>query len=108
VVSAAELTMPTMVAFMCYYFCLLAANLLVLLFASPSVALSLGLVSSSLLMSLALVLYGVAPFLVFGLSWNYLLIIPYLPIYAVWKFATALHGRPRQWMRTPREQPVNH
>jgi hypothetical protein len=97
-----------MVAFMCYYSCLLAANLLIVLFASPPAALSLGFVTSSLLMSLALVLYGVAPFLVFGLLWNYLLINLYLPIYAVWKFAAAFHGRPTQWMRNPREQPVNH
>ena len=58
-------------------------------------------------MSLAVAIHAISPFLIFDLSWSYLLILPYLPFYALWKFLIALRGRPSQWVRTPREQPVN-
>ena len=59
-------------------------------------------------MSLAIGIHAVSPFLIFHLPWAYLLILPYLPFYAVWKFTVMLRGRPSQWVRTPREQPANH
>jgi cellulose synthase/poly-beta-1,6-N-acetylglucosamine synthase-like glycosyltransferase len=106
--AATELTMPPMVGLLFYYLCLVTANLLLVVLASPPAAVSVALVAGSIVMSLALILYGVAPFLVFGLSWNYLLIISYLPFYAIWKFITSLYARPTRWVRTPREQPANH
>ena len=107
-VATIELTTPPMVGLLLYYLCLVSANLLLVVGGSPPQAVSLVLVGFSIFMSLAVVLYGLAPFLVFGLSWDYLLVLFYLPFYAVWKLLSRLHGRPTQWVRTPREQPVNH
>jgi cellulose synthase/poly-beta-1,6-N-acetylglucosamine synthase-like glycosyltransferase len=107
-IAAIELTTPPMVGLLLCYLWLVSANLLLVVDGSPPQAVSFVLVGFSILMSFAVVLYGLAPFLVFGLSWDYLLVLFYLPIYAVWKLLSRLHGRPTQWVRTPREQPVNH
>ncbi len=105
--SVLELTMPPMMALLILYHLVLAANLLVL-FCVPMAGLSrLFLAGSSVLMSLALAIHAICPFLVFQLSWNYLLIFAYLPFYAFWKLLISFRRRPSQWVRTPREQPVN-
>lgn len=104
--AATELTMPPLVGLVFYNLLLLAANLLLVVYGSLPAAVALVLLGFSLLMGLALVLYGLAPFLVFGLSWKYLLVLLYVPFYAIWKLFTSLHGRPTQWVRTPREQPI--
>jgi cellulose synthase/poly-beta-1,6-N-acetylglucosamine synthase-like glycosyltransferase len=105
--SVIELTMPPMVALMVYSGCVLAANLLLVLSSSMPAPVSLGLIGSCVIMSIALALHAIAPFLVFRLPWSYLLVILHLPAYAIWKSLIPLRGRPTQWIRTPREQPVN-
>ena len=101
-----ELTMPPMVPLVLCYLCLLAANLLVVASGGLAAGYSALLIGFSLLMSLALVLYGIAPFLVFGLSWDYLLVFFYIPFYAAWKLLSAVQGKPTHWVRTPREQAI--
>jgi hypothetical protein len=96
-----------MVAILVYYVCVAAANLSLVLSTSMPAAVSLGLICSSVIMTLALVLHAIAPFIVFRLSWKYMLVGLYLPSYAIWKFMIWFRGRPTQWIRTPREQPIN-
>ena len=57
-------------------------------------------------MSLALMVHAICPFVVFQLSWNYLLSLLYLPVYAFWKLPAMFSGRPTQWVRTAREESV--
>lgn len=107
VIAAIELTMPPLAALAAYYVALLAANVLVILLGtSPTVAAILA--GCSVITTLALGLYAVAPFLALGLPWSYLLILFYFPLYAAWKLLARLHGRPAQWVRTPREEAVKH
>jgi cellulose synthase/poly-beta-1,6-N-acetylglucosamine synthase-like glycosyltransferase len=104
--SVLELTMPPMVLILVDYLCVVAANLLVLLGTRHSAGLTAFLIGSSFLMSLALMVHAICPFLVFQLSWNYLWSLLYLPVYAVWKLPAMISGRPTQWVRTAREEPV--
>ena len=108
ITSLLELIMPPMVPLLAYCLGLLIANATVLLVASPGGAMAWALAGSSLLMVVAVTVHAVSPFLLFGLPWSYLLILPYLPFYALWKCMVLLQGRPKQWVRTPREQPANH
>ena len=67
-----------------------------------------GLIGSSLLMSLALMVHAICPFLVFRLSWNYMLTLLYLPVYAVWKLPAMFSGRPaRSGFAPPARSPSN-
>jgi len=61
---------------------------------------------SSLTMTLAVFAHAVAPFVVFRLPWSYLLLVPYVPFYAFWKFLVSLRGTPKAWVRTAREEVV--
>ena len=107
IASLLELTMPSMVPLLTFYTSILVANLLVLSQASAGRRSASVLVTSMRLMSLAVGVHAISPFLIFALSWSYLSIVTYLPFYALWKFTIALRGRPSQWLRTPREQPIN-
>jgi cellulose synthase/poly-beta-1,6-N-acetylglucosamine synthase-like glycosyltransferase len=105
VTSLIELTMPSMVAMAGLYFCLLVLNAWVAWIfwhAASSLALSL-ILAITIVCTLAMVLVSVAPFLLFCLSWKYLLVLWYFPIYAIWKFFIRLGGRPNDWVRTARE-----
>ena len=95
-----------MVPLLVYYLSVVAANLLVLLGTHHSAGLTGFLIGLSFLMSLALMVHAICPFLVFQLSWTYLLSLLYLPVYAVWKLPAMFSGRPTQWVRTAREEPV--
>jgi hypothetical protein len=104
--SVLELTTPPMVLLLVHYLCLVAANLLVLLGTHHSAGLTAFLIGSSFVMSLALMVHAICPFVVFQLSWNYLLSLLYLPVYAFWKLPAMFSGRPTQWVRTAREESV--
>jgi cellulose synthase/poly-beta-1,6-N-acetylglucosamine synthase-like glycosyltransferase len=106
IASVLELTMPPMVQIILYYLCVVAANLVVLFGTHHSTWLSAFLIGSSFLMSLALTVHSLCPFFVFQLSWSYLLSLLYLPVYAVWKLPAMFSGKPTQWVRTAREEPV--
>ena len=105
--SLLELIMPPMVPLLVFYLVILIANAAVLLLGNPG-AMAWALAGSGVLMTLAIAIHAISPFLLFGLPWSYLLILPYLPFYAAWKCMVLLQGRPKQWVRTLREQPVNH
>ena len=66
--SVLELTMPPMVLILVDYLCVVTADLLVLLGTQHSAGLTAFLIGSSFLMSLALMVHAICPFLVFQLS----------------------------------------
>ena len=105
--SFIELTMPPMVQLLVYYVCVVAANLLILLGTRHSPWLSAFLIGSISLMTLALMVHAICPFVVLKLSWRYLWSLLYLPLYAVWKLPAMFSRKPTQWVRTAREEPVN-
>lgn len=98
-----ELTIPTTVHLLILYMALLLLNVSVLLI-DPGIARGVRavLVGSSVLMTTALVLYALSPFLIFRLPWRVGLSLAYVPIYAFWKLATMLQGRPKEWVRADR------
>jgi hypothetical protein len=106
--SLIELTMPTLVVLLSICALLLALNLGILatgVSVLPAIVVSL-LLLFSLLPILAMGLHALSPFLVFRMSWSYLLLAPYIPFYAIWKLLVALRGTPRHWERTSREVPA--
>jgi cellulose synthase/poly-beta-1,6-N-acetylglucosamine synthase-like glycosyltransferase len=105
--SLLELIMPPMVPLLMLCLGLLIANGTLLLVANPGSAVAWGLAGFSVLMVVAITVHAISPFFLYELSWSYLLILPYLPLYALWKCVISLQGRPKQWVRTPREQPAN-
>jgi cellulose synthase/poly-beta-1,6-N-acetylglucosamine synthase-like glycosyltransferase len=108
ITSLLELTMPSMVTLATAYVCLSAMNLCVWLGLRPPALsmLSVFLISSTGLSTLALGLHALSPFFVFRLSWHYLPSLFYFPVYASWKFFVSLGGRPDRWVRTNRERPL--
>lgn len=61
------------------------------------------LMGSCLLMAASVGLYALAPFLVFGVPWSYLLTLAYVPFYAIWKLTIRAGAKPAKWVRTERE-----
>jgi hypothetical protein len=55
------------------------------------------------LMTTALGLYAMTPFVRLRLPWRYALNVIALPVYMIWKFRVTARGRPDRWVRTPRE-----
>jgi cellulose synthase/poly-beta-1,6-N-acetylglucosamine synthase-like glycosyltransferase len=105
--SVLELTVPPLIVLVALFLALLLANSLLCLSASVSSMLQIFLVFSSVTMTLALFAHAISPFVVFRLPWNYLLLVLYVPFYAVWKFLVSLRGKPKGWVRTAREEVVN-
>jgi 1,2-diacylglycerol 3-beta-glucosyltransferase len=54
--------------------------------------------------TLAVTTYGLSPFLLSLIPWRFARALVYLPYYAVWKLFVRAHGRPNEWLRTPREK----
>jgi cellulose synthase/poly-beta-1,6-N-acetylglucosamine synthase-like glycosyltransferase len=102
-----ELTLPSLGVLSVVYAALALADLVFLLAGrEPAAAIFRPVLMSCLtLMTLALALYAVTPFLRLGLPWRYGLNVISFPVYLIWKFRVALRGRPRDWVRTPRETP---
>lgn len=63
----------------------------------------LALMGFSILMAVAVALYAVSPFLVFGVPWRYLATLAYVPCYAIWKLTIRAGDKPAKWVRTARE-----
>ena len=61
------------------------------------------LLTCGVLMTLALAVYAISPFLAMRLPWRYLGTIMLFPVYLGWKMVVSLRGRPEEWVRTARE-----
>jgi cellulose synthase/poly-beta-1,6-N-acetylglucosamine synthase-like glycosyltransferase len=103
-----EITTPTTLTVLSTYFCLVAADLAALAAFPPSypAPVPVLLAAACGISSLAILLHAVGPFLVLGLPWDYLLILPYCPFYGIWKLLVESRGKPSQWVRTYRERPA--
>ena len=104
--SVLELTLPPLIVLLTLLLGLLVANSMVCLSVPVSPTVQTILAVSSAIMTLAIFVHAISPFVVFGLPWSYLLLVPYVPFYAVWKFLVSLHGTPKAWVRTAREEIV--
>lgn len=96
--AVVELTMPGIVALGFGYLGVSALNLIGFVwFGEP------WMVGWVALATLAMVLYALGPFFLFGIPWRYILSLARLPYYAAWKARVALKGKPGGWVRTARE-----
>ena len=101
--SPLELTVPPSMFSCLFFVTLFLANLLVCLSTPASLTVQTFFAVWSLTMTLAVLAHALARFVVFGLPWSYLLLVPYVPFYAVRKFLVSLRGTPKAWVRTARE-----
>ncbi len=104
-VSACELVLPPMTVLAVIYAVVLAVNATTYftVFRSRSAPMSGFLHVCDTLTTLALAIYAFSPFIVMRLPLRYLPTIALAPFYMAWKSIVALGGRPKQWVRTPRD-----
>ncbi len=105
VLSACELTIPTMGVLAIGYVLLLVLDAIAVLTTSDGGSrIPRGfLVSCMVFMTASLFTYALSPFVALRLPWRYLMSIAGFPIYVGWKLLISLGGRPTQWVRTERE-----
>ena len=105
VLSACELLLPPMTMLAVIYIVVLAVNATTYftIFRTRSAAMSGFLHVCDTLTTLALAIYAFAPFIVMKLPLRYFATIALAPFYMVWKTIVAIGGRPKQWVRTPRD-----
>lgn len=102
-ISLGEITMPTMGVLVMSYVMLSGLGVAAIAWTWPiaSVAQSL-LLASMAVMTLAVSLYAVAPFLAMRLPLRYAGSLVRLPVYLAWKALISIGGRPAAWIRTER------
>jgi cellulose synthase/poly-beta-1,6-N-acetylglucosamine synthase-like glycosyltransferase len=102
--SVLELSFPPMALLLSAFAALVALDLLTILSvpATTSVVWWM-LVSCGAIMTVAIGLYTVSPFVAMALPWQYAKALVRAPAYIVWKVLVRLAGRPAGWVRTPRE-----
>jgi cellulose synthase/poly-beta-1,6-N-acetylglucosamine synthase-like glycosyltransferase len=100
-----ELTLPSLAGLVVMFAVVAMADCLCLLSSpsSPGAFLRPFLFGCLALMTMALAIYALTPFLRLRLPWRYGLSVIAFPVYLIWKFRVTLRGRPDQWVRTPRE-----
>jgi cellulose synthase/poly-beta-1,6-N-acetylglucosamine synthase-like glycosyltransferase len=100
-----ELTMPSLAALVVAYAAVVLADGLLMLGAPSSASPSFRpvLLGCVALMTTALALYAMTPFVRLRLPWRYALNVFSFPVYLIWRLRVTLRGRPDQWVRTPRE-----
>jgi cellulose synthase/poly-beta-1,6-N-acetylglucosamine synthase-like glycosyltransferase len=105
ILLATELTLPTMSSLVL----ILAAALLFnsALFAwslwNEQVLVPAALLVLSIVITVAMAMYMMSPFLAMRLPWYYWKTLLFAPVYLIWKLAISKAGRPQQWIRTARE-----
>jgi cellulose synthase/poly-beta-1,6-N-acetylglucosamine synthase-like glycosyltransferase len=102
--SVLELSFPPMALLLSAFAALVALDLLTIM-SVPATAsvVRWALVSCGAIMTVAVGLYAVSPFVAMGLPWRYAKTLARAPVYIVWKVLVRLAGRPTGWVRTPRE-----
>jgi hypothetical protein len=108
-VSACELTIPSMGPLLIVFLILASLDIVVgfALNRQGWTVAGWSLRGFSLLMTTAVSLYAVSPFLAMRLPWRYLKTLACFPLYFVWKIGVSFGGRPREWVRTTRESPAD-
>jgi cellulose synthase/poly-beta-1,6-N-acetylglucosamine synthase-like glycosyltransferase len=102
--SVLEISIPPMALLLSLFVALAALDVLSALYVLPS-APSAGwaLLACGALMTVAVGLYAVSPFVAMRLPWRYAKTLVRAPVYIAWKLLVRLAGRPTGWVRTPRE-----
>jgi cellulose synthase/poly-beta-1,6-N-acetylglucosamine synthase-like glycosyltransferase len=105
IVSACELTMPSMGVLLVVYFLVTVLDVLAL--SVPVLRMHhaerMSLLAGANFLTLTVCLYAVSPFVAMRLPWRYLSGLALFPLYVLWKFVVSLGGRPAEWVRTARE-----
>lgn len=101
--SALELVMPTMAVLAGLYLLATTLDLAGIVAGGIRGPIAWMLIASAGLMTTALALYAVSPFLTLGLPWKYARTLASFPFYMVWKILIGREGPPTQWVRTERE-----
>lgn len=106
--SLLEITLPTMGLLISSYAVLASVDLLAvtLLPSSGPVAWWI-LASGASIMTTAVGLYAVSPFIALQLPGRYARTLGLVPLYFAWKVLVRLGGRPKTWVRTARETAVD-
>jgi cellulose synthase/poly-beta-1,6-N-acetylglucosamine synthase-like glycosyltransferase len=106
VVSACELTLPSMVGIAVAFFSLMACDAFAFLTPSAKASPILRglLLACGLFMTTSLLAYGLSPFKAMRLPWRYLGSVALFPVYLRWKFLISARGRPKEWIRTERKK----
>jgi cellulose synthase/poly-beta-1,6-N-acetylglucosamine synthase-like glycosyltransferase len=103
--AAIELCMPTLVVLTLLF--LVTAALNVKLWFDPASLshpdLCRVLLSCNGIALFALLVYGLAPFILYPLRFNILVGLTHFPFYMVWKASMLFHRRPSRWVRTTRQ-----
>jgi cellulose synthase/poly-beta-1,6-N-acetylglucosamine synthase-like glycosyltransferase len=105
IVSVCELTLPSMAQLAIIYVFVVAADLgaIVALRTASLTPVRECLGGGAILLTVALLIYAISPFLVMRLPWRFASSIAFFPFYMAWKVLVSLGGRPQQWVRTLRE-----
>jgi 1,2-diacylglycerol 3-beta-glucosyltransferase len=103
-VSCCELLLPPMTYLAIIYVTLVVLDALaVALIGASSSGVVPWLLAAAALMTAALVVYGVSPFLALRLPWRYARSVALFPLYMAWKLVVSRAGPPEVWVRTARE-----
>jgi 1,2-diacylglycerol 3-beta-glucosyltransferase len=104
-VSACELTIPSMAVLAIIYLGIVAVDDFMWLVTRGSHVRILRefLLACGVFMTVALGAYAISPFVVMRLPIKYLSSVVLFPFYMSWKLLVSVGGRPQQWVRTMRE-----
>jgi cellulose synthase/poly-beta-1,6-N-acetylglucosamine synthase-like glycosyltransferase len=98
--SVLELTLPPMGGLLSLFAALALLDSLAILFAAGA---GWPLLACGAIMTAAVGLYAVSPFVAMRLPWRYATTLVWAPAYLAWKVLVRLAGRPAGWVRTQRE-----
>jgi cellulose synthase/poly-beta-1,6-N-acetylglucosamine synthase-like glycosyltransferase len=103
--SLLEITLPPLGLLLSWYAVLVLLDLLAIIPLSVMDPLARRTLSSCVaIMTLAVALYAVSPFIAMRLPLRYARTLALFPIYVGWKILVRLGGRPTAWVRTAREE----
>ncbi len=109
-ISACELTLPTMGTLLPLYFVVAALDLLASWKAPAAEGTWMcpAFLVLACLLSASVGLYALSPFIAMKLPWKYAVSLARFPGYIIWKLMVSRGGRPTEWVRTVREtRPTN-
>jgi cellulose synthase/poly-beta-1,6-N-acetylglucosamine synthase-like glycosyltransferase len=101
--SILEITIPPMGTLLSIYMGLMVLDLLAAPFGPAAAFFGWTPLCCGVIMTVAVGLYAVSPFVAMGLPWIYAKTLVRAPVYFAWKAMVRLAGRPTGWVRTQRE-----
>ncbi len=101
--SLLELVMPSMAVLAGLYLIAVLIDLGWIAVSGDRGPVAWAILGSAVVMTMALGLYSISPFLALGLPWKYARTLAFFPFYMVWKILVGRKGPPAKWVRTERE-----